>query len=101
MKSFVCYCSLLSLLAIFLLSGCNSQQQSASSVTVPTQTEQKVVVTKVIAATLPRSMEVPASVEPYERVKIMSRLEGHVKTINVDIGDQVKEGDLLATLHVH
>lgn len=100
MKSLFCYCSLISLLAISLLTGCSDQQQADSSVAAPTKTDQKIQVTKVIAATLPRSIEVPASVEPYERVKIMSRLEGHVKTVNVDIGDQVKAGDLLATLHV-
>ena len=100
MKLLFCYYSLVSLLAISLLSGCDGQQQSSSSVAAPTKTDQKIEVTTVIAATLPRTMEVPANVEPYERVKIMSRLEGHVKTINVDIGDQVKSGDLLATLHV-
>ena len=100
MKSFFCYFSLISLLAAPLLTGCRGQQEPASSAAASAETDQKIEVTKVIAATLPRSMEVPASVEPYERVKIMSRLEGHVKTVNVDIGDQVKSGDLLATLQV-
>ncbi|MFP6577021.1 MAG: efflux RND transporter periplasmic adaptor subunit [Pirellulaceae bacterium] len=100
MKSLLCYFSLISLLAAPLLTGCRGQQEPASSVAASAETEQKIEVTRVIAATLPRSMEVPASVEPYERVKIMSRLEGHVKTVNVDIGDQVKLGDLLATLQV-
>ena len=100
MKSLLCYFSLISLLAAPLLTGCRGQQEPASSVAASAETKQKIEVTRVIAATLPRSMEVPASVEPYERVKIMSRLEGHVKTVNVDIGDQVKSGDLLATLQV-
>ena len=88
------------LLATFWLSGCSGQPQSAPSSQTQAATEQKIEVTSVIKATLPQSIEVPASVEPYERVNIMSRLEGHVRTIHVDIGKIVKQGDLLATLDI-
>jgi len=88
------------LLALSLLSGCSGQPQSASPNQAQAATEQKIEITSVISATLPQSIEVPASVEPYERVNVMSRLEGHVEAIHVDIGEIVKRGDLLATLHV-
>ncbi len=88
------------LLAIFLLSGCSGQPRSAPNGQAQAAAPQKIEVAAVIKATLPQSIEIPASVEPYERVNIMSRLEGHVQTIHVDIGKIVKQGDLLATLNI-
>ena len=94
------HCYPVALLATVLMTGCADQQAPSSSNTALANNEQQIEVTTVIATTLPQSIEVPATVEPFERVKIMSRLEGHVKTMHVDIGDQVQEGDVLATLQI-
>ena len=42
----------------------------------------------------------PSFVEAYERTSIYPKVTGFIKKWNVDIGDKVKKGDVLATLFV-
>jgi multidrug efflux pump subunit AcrA (membrane-fusion protein) len=42
----------------------------------------------------------PSFVEAYERTSIYPKVTGYIKKWNVDIGDKVKKGDVLATLFV-
>jgi len=42
----------------------------------------------------------PSFVEAYERTSIYPKVTGYIKKWNVDIGDPVKKGDVLATLYV-
>src|SRR5271166_2662363 len=42
----------------------------------------------------------PSFVEAYERTSIYPKVTGYIKKWNVDIGDKVKKGDVLATLYV-
>jgi RND family efflux transporter MFP subunit len=41
-----------------------------------------------------------AEFEPYQEVDVMAKVSGYVKSINVDMGDRVREGQLLATLEI-
>jgi membrane fusion protein, multidrug efflux system len=49
-------------------------------------------------ATLSRVFEVPGHTEPAEEAKIFCRATGTVRERKVDIGDQVKTGDILAII---
>jgi RND family efflux transporter MFP subunit len=49
---------------------------------------------------LSRGMILTAEFKPYQEVDLMAKVAGYVKNINVDVGDRVKEGQLLATLEV-
>ena len=42
----------------------------------------------------------PSFIEAYERTSIYPKLTGYIEKWNVDIGDKVKKGDVLATLFV-
>lgn len=42
----------------------------------------------------------PAQVEPYERAEIVAKASGFVSTVHVDIGDEVKKGQVLAELSI-
>src|SRR5207237_3377452 len=42
----------------------------------------------------------PSFIESYERTSIYPKLTGYIEKWNVDIGDKVKKGDVLATLFV-
>lgn len=42
----------------------------------------------------------PSFIESYERTSIFPKLTGYIEKWNVDIGDKVKKGDVLATLFV-
>ena len=50
------------------------------------------------AATAPRVFEVPGHTEPAEEARIFCRATGTVRERKVDIGDQVKAGDILAII---
>ncbi len=50
------------------------------------------------AATAPRVFEVPGHTEPAQEARISCRATGTVRERKVDIGDQVKAGDILAVI---
>ena len=60
----------------------------------------KVKVTDVVPSNLNRDTELAASVEGYETAELIPRIDGYVGQVNVDIGDRVKKGQLLAVLNV-
>jgi multidrug efflux pump subunit AcrA (membrane-fusion protein) len=51
-------------------------------------------------ANLTNELVLTAEFTPYQDVDVMAKVAGYVKNIRVDIGDHVREGDLLATLEV-
>jgi multidrug efflux pump subunit AcrA (membrane-fusion protein) len=50
--------------------------------------------------TIVRTVGQPSFIESYERTSIYPKLTGYIEKWNVDIGDKVKKGDVLATLFV-
>lgn len=59
-----------------------------------------VAVARAEPADLSHSMVLTAEFKPYQEVDVMAKVAGFVKNINVDIGDRVRAGQLLATLEV-
>ena len=57
-------------------------------------------VAKVTREDLFKQVTISAEFRPYEEVELHAKVSGYVKAINVDIGDKVKSGELLATLEV-
>ena len=49
---------------------------------------------------LSHGLVLTAEFRPYQEVDVMAKVAGYVKQINVDVGDRVKEGQLLATLEI-
>lgn len=45
-------------------------------------------------------LEVPGDLKPNQEIEILSLVSGYVREMKVDIGDRVKEGDVIATLEV-
>jgi multidrug efflux pump subunit AcrA (membrane-fusion protein) len=90
---------LLAGLGLLLLSSCGRNQDAqagaAAASEIPT-----VAVAKVATADLSRDLILTAEFKPYQEVDVMAKVSGYVKEIRVDVGDRVKEGDLLATLEV-
>jgi RND family efflux transporter MFP subunit len=84
-------------LPLIALTACNRQPEvvSASSNTVPV-----VPVAKAERTDLTGDIKLTAEFEPYQEVDVMAKVSGYVKTITVDIGDRVREGQLLATLEI-
>jgi RND family efflux transporter MFP subunit len=59
-----------------------------------------VAVVKVDFEDLHKEIAIPAEFRPYAEVDLHAKVSGYVKRINVDIGDTVKTGQLLAVLEV-
>jgi len=76
-----------------LLASCHSAPAPAPEVpTVPVAT--------VGPATLENNLVLSAEFEPFQDVDVMSKVAGYVKSIRVDIGSRVRQGDVLAVLEV-
>ena len=84
------------LLALATL-GCHSKPQSAEGVKVQPPT---VHLTRPALRHIVRVIGQPSFIEPYERTSIFPKMTGFIEKWNVDIGDKVKAGDVLATLFV-
>ncbi len=59
-----------------------------------------VPVVKVARENLSNDIVLTAEFIPYQEIDLMSKVAGYIKTIGVDIGDRVHEGDAIATLEV-
>jgi RND family efflux transporter MFP subunit len=57
-----------------------------------------VEVVSVVAKMVERQVKLPGEFQPYLAVPIYAKVAGFVKSVNVDRGSNVKEGQLLATL---
>ena len=80
-----------------LISSCarNGAEESKTVAELPT-----VAVAKVARASLSSDLVLTAEFEPFQEVDVMAKVSGFIKKINVDIGDRVQEGQLLATLEI-
>jgi HlyD family secretion protein len=87
----------LGLLAAMALPGCGHKAEGTStSVSEPPT----VRIIKPEYRKIVRVVGQPSFVEAYERTSIYPKVTGYIKKWNVDIGDKVKKGDVLATLFV-
>ena len=58
----------------------------------------KVDVMKPHTGGLPRMSVQPGSIHPFESAELYAKVSGYLQILNVDIGDRVKEGQLLAEI---
>jgi RND family efflux transporter MFP subunit len=59
-----------------------------------------VAVVKVTRANLSNNLILTAEFEPFQEIDVMAKVSGYIRDINVDIGDRVREGQVLATLEI-
>src|SRR5438128_1086199 len=81
-----------------LMCGCNRSTGGASSAELPPVTVQ---VTHLKQGGITRSITLPSlNVRPYQEATLYAKVAGYLKTITVDKGDAVTEGQLLAEIEV-
>ena len=85
------FLSLWSLAGAALLTGCKSSAPPAVTISI-------VPVATVSKATFANDLTLTAEFLPYQDVDVMAKVAGYVKTISVDIGDHVQQGQVLAVL---
>src|SRR4051794_18016424 len=86
----------LSLLAALAAAGCSEEKKVAPSVSEPP-------VLQVIQPRVRKIVRVvgqPSFIQAYERTSIYPKLTAYIEKWNVDIGDKVRKGDVLADLFV-
>jgi multidrug efflux pump subunit AcrA (membrane-fusion protein) len=88
-----------------LLTGCEQGLPSASktgaSGAPSAAAEQTVRLVRPERKTVLHPFEQPGfNIEPFQETSIYARITGYVQKWNADIGDYVKEGQILAVLHV-
>lgn len=59
-----------------------------------------VAVAKAVTEDLSHDLALTAEFRPYQEVDLMAKVAGYVKSISVDVGDRVKEGQVLAILEI-
>ena len=59
-----------------------------------------VSVAKVVNGDLAQTLTLAAEFRPYQEIEVHAKVAGYVKAINVDVGDRVSAGQLLAVLEI-
>ncbi|HTV09953.1 MAG TPA: efflux RND transporter periplasmic adaptor subunit [Candidatus Aquilonibacter sp.] len=77
------------------LAGCHDGEQSSKQNAPPAA---PVVVVE--RGQLANTLQVAGEFIPYQEVELHAKVAGYIKRINVDIGDHVKAGEVLATLDI-
>jgi RND family efflux transporter MFP subunit len=79
--------------------GCSKRQQNANAATSPAP-DPSVPAVHVARADLAGTITLTGEFIPFQEVDVMAKVAGYIRTINVDVGDRVRQGQLLATLEV-
>jgi RND family efflux transporter MFP subunit len=83
--------------AMTVLASCSSPSQGAK----PTREEVvRVAATPVVRQDLAEELELSAEFRPYQEIDLHSKVSGYLKSIHVDVGDFVRQGQLIAELEV-
>jgi RND family efflux transporter MFP subunit len=75
-----------------VFSGCKEKQPEAPPATAS--------VAPVTRGDLASTLTVAGEFQPYQEVELHAKVSGYIRRINVDIGDRVKGGQIIATLEV-
>ena len=82
-----------------LIASCGARGDAIETSPAPVQTP-TVAVVRATLADLSSSLVLTAEFTPFQEIDVMAKVSGYIRQINVDIGDRVKEGQLLATLEI-
>ncbi len=75
-----------------ILTGCKEKQPESAPATAS--------VAPVTRGDLASTLTVAGEFQPYQQVELHAKVSGYIRRINVDIGDRVKSGQVIATLEV-
>jgi RND family efflux transporter MFP subunit len=84
---------------LLFASACSKQDavqaSTGKSADVPT-----VAVARASTEDLTHGLVLTAEFKPFQEIDVMAKVAGYIKEINVDVGDRVRQGQLLATLEI-
>src|SRR5262245_28327121 len=76
-------------------SGCSNSKALAASTETPI-----VAVSRIEQGTVAERLTIAAEFKPFQEIDVHAKVAGYVKAINVDVGDRVQAGQLLAVLEI-
>jgi RND family efflux transporter MFP subunit len=86
---------------VLLVAVITSCARSGGAETSQTVTDiPTVAVVKATRADLSSDLILTAEFEPFQEIDVMAKVSGYIREIKVDIGDRVRQGQLLATLEI-
>lgn len=85
-------------LMIAFAPGCSDSRKVAAENDPPEPVS--VTVAKAVPEDLSRHLVLAAEFRPFQEIDVHAKVAGYVKTINVDIGDRVQQGQVLAILDI-
>lgn len=90
----------LACLIVFALftSACSKQEQSVNASAANVETS--VAAVRVTRTDLTGSITLTGEFIPFQEVDVMAKVAGYIRKMNVDVGDRVHQGQVLATLEV-
>ncbi|MGH9693344.1 MAG: efflux RND transporter periplasmic adaptor subunit, partial [Bryobacteraceae bacterium] len=77
-----------------------SKSSSAESQESKISEAPTVAVAKAKTEDMSHGLVLTAEFKPFQEIDVMAKVAGYVKKINVDVGDRVKQGELLAVLEI-
>lgn len=83
-------------LMVFAAVGCNDHKQQPA--TTGTNAIDTVAVFRLHDTSVNKTVELPAELLPLEQAAIAARVQGYIKDMKVDLGDQVRRGQTLAII---
>ena len=92
-QSIVFGTTLLTALSCVLFTGCRDSKTEKQSISTAS-------VAPVTRGDLSSTLAVAGEFQPYQEVDLHAKVSGYIRRINVDIGDRIKKGEVLAVLEV-
>jgi multidrug efflux pump subunit AcrA (membrane-fusion protein) len=80
-------------LPCLVFTGCKDKQAESAPIATAS-------VAPVTRGDLSSTLTVAGEFQPYQEVELHAKVSGYIRRINVDIGDRVKSGQVIATLEV-
>jgi RND family efflux transporter MFP subunit len=89
---------LVAIVPLLLIASC-ARNEGAAAVSTAAETP-TVASAKVTRANLSSNLTLTAEFEPFQEVDLMAKVSGYIRQIKVDIGDRVREGQVLTVLEI-
>lgn len=89
-----------SLLPLLLIFGAGCTPPPSGAPKADAAKPQAVSVAPVIREDLARELEMAAEFRPWQEIDVNAKIAGYIKTMPVDVGDLLREGQMIGTLEV-
>src|ERR1700722_6434281 len=91
------FLTLIVLASVLIIAGCQSGAKGSDASAAETPSANVVAVTR---GSIVHSLNLAGQFQPYQVIDVHAKVSGYIRHIYVDIGDKVRQGEVLAVLEV-